>query len=70
MKCPVCQQEMIPGMLRSCDIADLYFVPDSSEEPRVTLKKNMVFRSLNFHRKGYICKACEVVLFDYKNPKT
>lgn len=70
MKCPACQQEMVPGLLRSWDLGDLFFVPDDAEETRVTVKKNMVFRSLNFQRKGFVCKACEVILFDYKNTKT
>ena len=69
MKCPQCGKEMRPGFLQTENL-----VAFNQRRHRVSLNPrdegdimiaNRAFHAADFH--GFVCEACGLVTFDYKN---
>ena len=69
MRCPKCGQEMQPGFLQgSSTLAfnqTLHDVPLQRQSPEDVLIVQKVYASAGF--RGFICKRCGLVTFDYKH---
>ena len=70
MTCPKCGEEMQPGYLQTGTLVafnkEIHKISLLPKDPEDELIYQEAFTAANF--AGHICKACGLVLFDYKNP--
>lgn len=69
MKCPNCGKEMQPGFLQSGNLMafnkERHKVSLNPKDPEDVMIAQKSFTASDF--KGFICKDCGFVVFDYKN---
>ncbi len=72
MNCPKCNKEMQLGYLQTGNLIAFnkqrHKLSLNPKDPEDVMIARKTFSSNDF--KGYICKDCGFVVFDYKNPIT